>query len=234
MRRIIITESERKNILRSHGVILEELSLADMLASIQSAVGTTVDKKIGPDTTDKLLKVLAGIPTTTTTKFDFSCVRNNKNTKVLTDFNDETETTVFKGYQIGDFVFDKSGNYYKVNDESRKGTYTCSGTQIKLNDGTIITGEVKKDNSGIIIRFIENNEDEHSPSEIAKALLKKYSKDEIIKAYPSYEPVINSLSEIPDKQNVKPEAKVNKKQDTEDETLADETNVFNLKRQPDK
>ena len=233
MRRIIITESERKNILRSHGVILEYLSPAEMLADIQRAVGTNVDKKIGPDTTSKLLTALGGISTTTTTKFDFSCVKSNKNMERKFEY-DDNDNPIFKGYQIGDFVFDKSGNYYKVGDESNKKTYTCNGTEIKLNDGTIISGEVKKDNSGVIKRFIDDFEEEGtSKSEIARILLKRnYTKEEIIKANSSYDPVINSLSEIPNKQNVKPDDKVNKDkkiQDTEDEAVADEDTLFTVR-----
>ena len=231
MKRIIITESERKNILKSHGVILEQTA-AEMLAAIQTAINTNPDKKIGPDTTSKLVSALQGV--STTSGFDWTCVKSNKNKKPITVFDDTKEETVFKGYQIGDLVFEKSGNYYESNNESTKFKYSCDGNMIVTdNHGKISDTEVKKDNTESIKNFIANYEDEHTPQEISKSLLKKYTKEEIIKANPSYESVLNQ-STTTDKSVNKNDKKVQSKIEGEDETLADESNLFNIGSQPDK
>ena len=226
MKRFTITESERNNILRKHGILLkEELSAADMLAAIQTAINTNPDKKIGPDTTSKLVSALGGLPKTTG---DFSCVKNNKNMQRKVEY-DDNENPIFKGFQIGDLVFDKSGNYYNVKDETKKYTYKCNGTVIETSNDGKIEGEVKKDNTNVIKNDIKRMRamDEVSDEEIITTLMKTYKKDEIMNAVKGDTKMEEILNKQPDtKPEVKPENPKAEVKSTGTERVDDETSIF--------
>jgi hypothetical protein len=117
MRKLIISESEKRNILKVHGVIKEQdenLTAAEMLAKIQSKLGTSGDRIIGPKTTDAIVNVLQG-----TSSFDFSCIKNGD--RVWFDSNNSN------GYKLGDYIYDQNGNYYNVNNKNEIKKYTCQG-----------------------------------------------------------------------------------------------------------
>lgn len=194
MKRLIITESERNNILRKHGIILEqedELNATEMLKSIQKSVGTSADAKIGPDTTKKIVSTLGGLPKTSS---DFTCVTNHPNKKRVAYDDEKT------GFQIGDLVFDKSGNYYNVKDETKKYTYKCNGAVIETSNDGKIEGEVKKDNTEAIkndIRKLRKFEQLEDPA-IIDRLMKTYKKEEIMKAVEGDNKMIELLNQKPD------------------------------------
>jgi hypothetical protein len=217
MRKLIISESEKRNILKVHGIIKEQdenLSAAEMLAKIQTKLGTSDDRIIGPKTTEAIVNVLQG-----TSSFDFSCVTNHPNKKRVA-YDDDTT-----GFQIGDLVFDKKGNYYNVKDETKKYTYKCSGTTIQTSNDKDITSETKKDNTEEIKKFITQLVGmEGDDEQLKNALLKRnYSKEDIIKADPSLERLFGTTST-----ETKPETKVETKpQMLNGEMVADENNLFN-------
>lgn len=220
MRRLIITESEKRNILRQHSSLILEQSAAEKLQQIQTALGTSGDKVIGPDTTNRIVKALEGLPKKTTTS-EFGCVTNHPSKKRVA-YDDEKS-----GFQIGELVFDKSGNYYEVKDESKKYTYKCSGTTIETsNNGKIEGTEVKKDNTSEIKSKIEQYRDkmELSNEEIVKALSGKYSSEEIIKADPSLEPLVNKTG----KSETAPKTPEQAKIESKPETVADEESLWSL------
>lgn len=194
-RRLIITESERNNILRKHGIILEqedELNATEMLRAIQNSVGTKADVIIGPDTTKKIVGALKELPKTSS--FDFTCVTNHPNKKRVAYDDEKT------GFQIGDLVFDKSGNYYNVKDETKKYTYKCNGTVIETSNDGNIEGEVKKDNTDTIKYEINKfrKYDGLDDQSIIDKLLKTYNKDEIKKAVTGDDKMIELLDKTPE------------------------------------
>jgi hypothetical protein len=226
MRRLIITESEKRNILRQHSSLILEQSAAEKLQQIQTALGTSGDKVIGPDTTNRIVKALDGLPKKTTTS-EFSCVTNHPSKKRVA-YDDEKS-----GFQIGELVFDKTGNYYDVKDESKKYTYKCDGTTIETsNNGKIEGTEVKKDNTSEIKSKIEQYRDkmERSNEEIVKALSGKYSSEEIIKADPSLEPLVNKTG----KSETAPKTAEQAKIESKPETVADEESLWTLPKVTDK
>ena len=219
MKRFTITENERKNILKSHGILKEQdnsnLSATDMLDKIQKTLGTTNDVIIGPQTTKLIVSALKDAPSTTS---DFSCVTKYPNKQVV-----EYEDGKY-GYKINNLIFDKSGNYWVENDLTKKYTYKCSGTTIQTSNNNDITSETKKDNTEEIKKMIaQYREMELNDEDLKNKLLsKKYSKEDIIKADPSLAPLFGTTST-----ETKPEVKVETKpQMSNGEMVADETNLF--------
>jgi hypothetical protein len=197
MKRVIISESDRKNILRAHGILKEEESLtpAQMLQKIQGAVGAKLqDAIIGPDTASKIADALKDVPNETVTKFDFSCVKGNTNKKTLSDFDDETEKAIFKGYQIGNLVFDKVGTYYDIKDPNTKYKYSCVGTTISTEkhenikqDQTIGTESQKGKEESLKSEINRLKNFEGVTNEYIVNILKQknYSDEDIMKADPA-------------------------------------------------
>jgi hypothetical protein len=219
MKRFIITENERKNILKSHGILKEQddsnLSATDMLDKIQSSLGTSNDVIIGPQTTKLIVSALQGTSSTS----DFSCVTKYPNKQVV-----EYEDGKY-GYKINNLIFDRSGNYWAENDLTTKYTYKCNGTTIQTSNHKDITSETKKDNTEEIKKFIAQLVGmEGDDEELKNALLKRnYSKEDIIKADPSLERLFGTTST-----ETKPETKVETKpQMLNGEMVADENNLFN-------
>lgn len=159
MKKLIITESERRQILGLHkSRINEELSTFEMIQKIQSAVGTNPDGIIGPDTSKKIVSKLKELGTAK----DYSCITNLQNGTfvIMTDTNNtKTEKVVevnqridgSNEYQIGDLVFQKNGTYEDLTkistDTSQKNifTYSCDTNKIVTsNHGTIEKGELPK------------------------------------------------------------------------------------------
>jgi hypothetical protein len=215
MKRFTITENERKNILKSHGILKEEDEATIMLDKIQKTLGTTNDVIIGPQTTKLIVSALKDAPSTTS---DFSCVTKYPNKQVV-----EYEDGKY-GYKINNLIFDKSGNYWVENDLTKKYTYKCNGTTIQTSNNNDITSETKKDNTEEIKKMITRLRDEREANDeqLKNALLKKYSTEDIIKADPSLAPLFGTTST-----ETKPEAKVETKpQMSYGEMLGDEDNVF--------
>jgi hypothetical protein len=218
MKRFIITENERKNILKIYGILKEQdetsLDATAMLDKIQSSLGTNNDVIIGPSTTKLIVSALQGTSSTS----DFSCVKNHPNVEVI-ERNDGTNE-----YQIGDLLFQRNGTYYDLNEPNKPLTYKCNGNIIQTSNHKDITSETKKDNTEEIKKMIARLRDEREATDeqLKSALLKKYSKEDIIKADPSLEPLFNTTST-----ETKPEAKVETKpQMSNGEMLGDEDNVF--------
>jgi hypothetical protein len=220
MKKLIITESERRNILKSHGSIILEQSATDKLKAIQSALGTTGDAIIGPDTTKRIVDTLKSSPT----KSDFTCVTNNPNKKSVA-FDDEKV-----GYQIGEFVFDKLGNYYDVKDSATKNTYTCSGTTIQTSKhGNIESGTPKVDNTGVIKSQISNlRNQERDDDFIVKSLLTKYTKEEILKADSNLKSILDKTESKPG-ETQKPPVDMSKREESGENY--NETTIKNLGKQ---
>jgi hypothetical protein len=217
MKKIIITENERNNILKIYGILLEQENLtpAQMLDKIQISVGTNNDLKIGPDTTSKIVSALKDIPTK---KFDYSCVVNHPNVEVVERIDGTNE------YQIGDLLFQRNGTYFDLNEPNKPLTYTCNGNIIQTSNHKDITSETKKDNSEEIKKMITRlrDEQEATDEQLKNVLLKIYSKEDIIKADPSLAPLFGTTST-----ETKPEAKVETKpQMLNGEMVADENNIF--------
>ena len=215
MKRFTITENERKNILKSHGILKEEDEATIMLDKIQKTLGTTNDVIIGPQTTKLIVSALKDAPSTTS---DFSCVTKYPNKQVV-----EYEDGKY-GYKINNLIFDKSGNYWVENDLTKKYTYKCNGTTIQTSNHKDITSETKKDNTEEIKKMIaQYREMELNDEDLKNKLLsKKYSKEDIIKADPSLAPLFGTTST-----ETKPEVKVETKpQMSNGEMVADETNLF--------
>ena len=138
MRKLIISESEKRNILKVHGVIKEQnenLSAADMLEKIQTKLGTSGDRIIGPKTTEAIVNALQG-----TSSFDFSCVSNYPGVKKVWD-----EVSDSQGYQIGNNIFDKLGNYYNLSNKDKKYKYICQdGKPVASQYSDIDTSQSEK------------------------------------------------------------------------------------------
>ena len=210
MRKLIITESEKRNILRQHSSLILEQSAAEKLAQIQTALGTRGDKVIGPDTTNRIVKSLEGVPKTTG---DFTCITNLKNDEMVaitntkgekTEDNVEVNDMTMKGadgkttggmeYQIGELSFKGDGTYVDLNNPNKQLTYTCSSGVIQTsNHGNIEKGSQKVDNTKEIKSKIEQYRDqmELSDDAIVKTLLKKYSAEDIVKADPTLSSLVN-------------------------------------------
>lgn len=145
MKRLIISESERKDILRKHGTVIYEQTADEKLRQIQQALGTSGDKVIGPDTTKKIVDALKSVP-----KEDFGCVSNLKNEDKITYVNkketfeveviDMTMTgsdgkpTGGMEYQIDDILFKPNGTYFDLNQPNTPLKYNCNGTTIQTSN----------------------------------------------------------------------------------------------------
>lgn len=241
MRKLIITESEKRNILRQHGSLILEQSAAEKLAQIQTALGTSGDKIIGPDTTKRIVSALQGLPKESG---DFTCVTNLKNDEIVTITNSKGEKTednvevidmTMKGadgkttggmeYQIGEILFKPNGTYFDLNQPNTPIKYTCSAGVIQTsNHGNIEKGSQKVDNTKEIESKIKQYRDdmELSNEVIVKTLLKKYSAEDIIKADASLEPLVNKTGTT-----VKPET-TQKAAAKGEEEVRDENNLFDL------
>lgn len=139
MKKLNITESERKQILRQHTTLLkEELSSSDMLKKIQRAIGAKdIDAIIGPDTTAKLLTILKNGTTEPQKTFDFSCVKNHNHREVITyDWR-----MARPDYQLGDLLFQDDGTYFDLDEPNTPLKYTCSGDMIKTSNH----GDIQKE-----------------------------------------------------------------------------------------
>lgn len=145
MKKIIITESEKNEILKLHKTTInEELSSFEMLKQIQRAIKTNPDGKIGPDTTKKLVDVLSSIKEPIKV-FDYSCVRNNNHIEIIdmTWSDKEGKTQGGMEYQLGDLLFKPNGTYFDLGvDPNKKLNYTCSGTTIQTSNH----GNIEKEN----------------------------------------------------------------------------------------
>jgi len=161
MRKLIITESEKKYILQLHKPIILKENAGEKLALIQTALGTAPDKIIGPKTTSKIVSALgtAGI------KADYTCVTSLTNGEIMTITNTNNQmfeedvevidmtmkgadgkTTGGVEYQIGEILFKPDGTYYDLNKPNVPLKYTCSSTTIQTsNNGNIEKGsKIKK------------------------------------------------------------------------------------------
>jgi hypothetical protein len=149
MRKLILTESEKNEILRLHKIsINEELSSFEMLQQIQRAIKTNPDGVIGPDTTKKLVDVLSSIKEPEKV-FDYGCVRNNNHIEVIdmtwTDKGGKTQGGI--EYQLGDLLFKPNGSYFDLGvDPNKKLSYTCSASTIQTSNH----GNIEKENKSSI------------------------------------------------------------------------------------
>lgn len=152
MKKLIITESEKNEILKLHKTIInEELSSFEMLQQIQRAIKTYPDGVIGPDTTKKLVDVLSSIKEPEKV-FDYGCVRNNNHIEVIdmTWTDKEGKTQGGMEYQLGELLFKPNGTYFDLGiDPNKKLSYSCSGTTIQTSNH----GNIEKENktSGSIV-----------------------------------------------------------------------------------
>lgn len=247
MRRLIITESEKRNILEQHSSLILEQSAADKLQQIQTALGTRGDKVIGPDTTNRIVKALEGVPKTTG---DFTCITNLKNDEMVTITNTKGEKTednvevndmTMKGadgkttggveIQIGELSFKGDGSYVDLNSPNKQLTYTCSSGIIQTsNHGSIEKSADKKDNTSEINSKIKQYKDmEFSDEEIVNKLLQKYSSEEIAKADSSL-PLGNKTG----KSETTPKTAEQAKIESKPETVADEESLWTLPKVTDK
>jgi hypothetical protein len=243
MRKLIISESERKNILRQHGSLILEQSASEKLRLIQIALGAEGDKVIGPDTTKKIVSTLQSAPKTSG---DFGCVANLKNDEVVTIINQKGEKTenkvevidmTMKGadgkttggmeYQIGEILFKPNGTYFDLNQPNTPLKYTCSGTTIQTsNHGNIEKGSQKVDNTETIKTQISNlRNQERDDDFIVKSLLTKYTKEEILKADPNLKSILDKTESKPG-ETQKPAVDMSKREES-GETF-DETTIKNL------
>ena len=167
MKKITITESEKREILGLHkSKINEELSTFEMLQKIQTAVGANPDGVIGPDTSKKIVSKLKELGTAK----DYTCITNLQNGMfvIITDTgNTKTEKVVeinqridgSNEYQIGDLVFQKNGTYEDLTkistDTSKRNifTYSCDIDKIVTsNHGTIEKGELPKPETKVEVK----------------------------------------------------------------------------------
>ena len=142
MKRLIITEKEKKRILILHKNLINEqdetslLSATKKLEEIEKVLKLTPDAVIDRETTDAILEKL-NVKKNTDSKKQYACVVNHSHVEII-DYDDSEKLD----YQIGDLVFSLDGTYIDLSPNTgEKFTYTCEGDIINSSKH----GYIRKD-----------------------------------------------------------------------------------------